>query len=244
MIVVLVGEPGAGKTDQIQSGFPEVVAVIDGEYPRAQNHYAVKKYSRMIEFMQGRVIYTSSGKGYKRGQLDPVATVSVLEQSVDDVLSGLDRYETVAIDGISDIRSWVTAWWIHQYNINNPTKKRRGIKKENLTAWTEINSKVGDDLLFPIINACRDAGINCVLTASMRDEYVTYKDENGEMVSKTTGRRLPDVKDWILHECDTIVTLEYRKPHYYAVCSKSAVGCWEENITNRQLYALLVEKGL
>ncbi|MDP2364363.1 MAG: AAA family ATPase [Ignavibacteria bacterium] len=216
MIIILSGEPGSGKTFQAM-GWEEPILYLDMENrtQKTLDNY----YSDKVITIKKCMAYT---KEYKE---DHVVTLQNFEREI----KGLEEARTVVIDGISDIRDYAaTKWTIRE-------KRKRPM---NPGDWEQINDIVRD-LLFPLINQCRIKEINLVMTAQFKDDYAL--DSEGK--SSKIGR-IPALKDWISYNVDSLITLEYRKPHYRAVCNKSLMGCFEENITSKNLYDILIEKGV
>jgi len=77
------------------------------------------------------------------------------------------------------------------------------------------------------------------MTAQFKDDYAM----NNKGESTKVGR-IPSLKEWMSYNVDTLITLTYQKSKYRAICTKSLVGCWDEDITHKSLYDLLVEKGV
>lgn len=215
-ILIFSGEPGSGKTTQAMN-WEEPILYLDMEN-RSQKTFD-KYYHDKIINIKSCMAYT---KDYKE---DHIATLQNFERE----LKGMNDVRTIVIDGISDIRDYAsTKWAIRE-------KRKRPM---NPGDWEAVNDIVRE-LLFPLINRCRIQGINLIMTAQFKDDYAL--DSEGK--SSKIGR-IPALKDWISYYVDTLITLEYRKPHYKAICTKSIIGCFEENITSKNLYDLLLEKGL
>lgn len=216
MIVILSSEPGMGKTYQC-SGWEEPILYIDMEN-RAQKTLDLYANDKVINFRQC-MAYT---KDYKE---DHVATLTNFRREV----KNLEECSTVVIDGISDIRDYAHTQWAKD------NKRKRAM---NPGDWEQINDIVRE-LLFPLINECRDKGLHLVMTSQYKDDYAL--DSEGK---STKIGRIPALKEWQTYNVDTLITLIYRKPNYYAVCTKSIAGCWEENITGKSLYEVLQLKGI
>ncbi len=104
--------------------------------------------------------------------------------------------------------------------------------------WEQINDMVRD-ILFPLINQCRSLNIHLIMSAQFKDDYAL--DAEGK---STKIGRIPALKEWQTYNVDTLIQLTYAKPHYRAICTKSLVGCWDETITGKNLYEILIEKGV
>ena len=216
MIIILSGEPGSGKTFQAM-GWEEPILYLDMENrtQKTLDNYYMDKIITIKKCM-------AFTKEYKE---DHITTLQNFEKEC----KGIEEATTIVIDGISDIRDYAaTKWAIKE-------KRKRPM---NPGDWEQINDIVRD-LLFPLINQCRIKEINLVMTAQFKDDYAL--DSEGK--SSKIGR-IPALKDWISYNVDSLITMEYRKPHYRAICTKSLVGCFEENITGKSLYDILIEKGV
>lgn len=213
MIVILSGKPGTGKTLQC-GGWEEPILYLDTEN-RAKP--TIDKYH------SDKVIVYKPCMAYKTDyKEDHIATLNNFENEIKNI-----ECSTVVVDGISDLRDYAVTKWC------KVEKRKRPV---NPGDWEQVNDVVRD-LLFPLINKCRAEGVQLVMTAQFKDEYGL--DAEGKSVK--VGE-VPALKEWQKYNVDTLITLEYQKPFYRAICTKSIVGCWEENITGKSLYELLIEK--
>lgn len=135
-------------------------------------------------------------------------------------LKNIKDARTIAIDGIGDLRDMAHTEWC----IKNKRKHAM-----NPGDWEEVNEVVRE-LIFPLINYCRMNDINLVMTAQFKDDY---RDD------KKVGR-IPALKEWMMYNVDTLITLVYDKPKYKAIITKSLVGCYELDITGLSLYDELI----
>lgn len=149
-----------------------------------------------------------------------IATLETFEKE----LKNLKDAATIAVDGIGDLRDMAHTKWC----VKN--KRKHAV---NPGDWEEVNEIVRE-LIFPLINYCRANSINLVFTAQYKDDY---KDD------KKVGR-IPALKEWMMYNTDTLITLETRGKRYWASCNKSLVGIWEKDITDLNLYEVLVEMGV
>ena len=215
MILILSSEPGMGKTYQAM-GFEEPILYLDME--NRANNTVQRYYADKLIDLKPCMQYS---KEFKE---DHVATLNSFEKELK-----LAEYSTIVIDGISEIREYCHTKWAQ---IN---KRKRAATPGD---WELINDMVRE-LLFPLINECRNKGVHLVMTAQFKDDYAL--DSEGK---STKIGRIPALKEWITYMVDVLIILEYKKPQYRAVCTKSLAGCWEENITAKSLYDVLLEKGV
>lgn len=216
MIVILSSEPGMGKTYQC-CGWEEPILYFDMEN-RAKKTISTYYPDAIISHRQC-MAYTDKFKE------DHIKTL----ENFDRELKGLEEASTIVVDGISDLRDYAASKWAKD------NKRKRPM---NPGDWEQINDIVRD-LLFPLINYCRVKDINLVMTAQFKDDYAL--DAEGK---STKIGRIPALKEWLSYNVDTLITLTYQKPQYKAICSKSIVGCFEEIITGRSLYDVLLSKGV
>lgn len=149
-----------------------------------------------------------------------IETLSTLEKE----LKGLEEAATVIIDGIGDLRDMAHTKWC----VKN--KRKHAV---NPGDWEEVNEIVRE-LIFPLINQCRVNNVNLVMTAQFKDDY---KDD------KKVGR-IPSLKEWMMYNVDTLITLIYDKAKYKTVITKSLIGCHELDITDKSLYDELIKLGV
>jgi hypothetical protein len=248
IIILIAGDGGMGKTTQAQK-FSEPIVHLDFEYPRAENTRKSQNPDRLITVMQCRDFYKKSdhAKNIKKGQIDIRTTYELIENTINKVLDNSAEYETIVLDSISDIRSVVSDIWLMDYNANskNKDKKRKSIGKDP-HAWSEINSIVCDELLFPIINTGRMEDKTVILTAKKEDQYKMITLESGREDTAKTGKREIDTQNWLIFEVDVIVDLEAtEKGRYFMTCTKSPKGVIPRiDITDKTVYDVLCEKGV
>ena len=229
MIVIISSEPGYGKTWQAMA-WEEPVLYIDTENPRAEKTQK-KWYANQLVTVVPVLVRTDHVRNYYSSYLE-------LKKQLDAIRSmkSLD-FSTLVIDGISDIRGkYAKAKWFHDH-----PKRVNPLSEE----WTEIN-KTTNEMLEPLIDMANDCGFHLVMTAQFCDLYGRVEkmvDGKVKIMSEKLGRE-PLVEDWQTYGVDTLITLTYQKPHYIAVCDKSLVGCWDENITGKSLYGVLKGKGI
>jgi len=228
MIIILSGEPGSGKTDRSML-FEEPIKILDME--NRDERSRIRNHSDQVIEVIPMLIKNNHIKDYYQSYL-------VLKKTVDTILKSDPEFRTLVVDGISDVRGkYAKAKWFHDH-----PKRKNPMPEE----WTEINDTT-KQILEPLIDIARDENFNLIFTAQFCDEYgkVEKLNDNGKVIitSEKLGRE-PNVEDWQSYNMDTHIILEYRKPYYKAVCIKSIVGCFEENITGKSLYDILIEKGV
>jgi len=230
MIIVLSGEPGTGKSYQSMF-FEEPIVILDMENrvkPIRDKYFK----ERMIDILPLKKYDSKYNEDYHESYL-------ALKEAVQQVVQG-ELPATIVVDGISDIRNnYAMAEWLHRH-----TNRKKATEFD----YAEIN-KITKNILMPLVNLSRDKGCNLVLTAQFTDRYgaVTATNEHGQTITKSgkLGRE-PEYKDYISYEVDALVelTTDRKTKTYKAICTKSIVGLWEEDITGKKLYEVLLEKGL
>lgn len=216
MIVILSSEAGKGKSFQAGT-FEEPIIWIDLEnrVKRTVDAY----YSDKIIDIRQCLVYTTDFKE------DHIKTLENLEKE----LKNIKDATTITLDGIGDIRDMAHTKWC----VKN--KRKHAV---NPGDWEEVNDIVRD-YIFPLINYCRANSINLVMTAQFKDDYAI--DKTGQ--SSKVGR-VPALKEWMMYNTDTLIILEVRNKKYWASCTKSLVGIWEKDITDLNLFDVLLELGV
>ena len=237
MILILSGEPGVGKTLKSMDGFDEKVIVLDLEN-RDENVRARYYNDRLIDVIPIKQINNDFGNDYAASYWELKKQIDIIKKDYDDI-------GTVVVDSISDIRNkYSKIKWLSE----NPNRKNPRMEE-----WTIINNDTAV-LLEPLINMARYGHIdNLIMTAQMKDNYnAGYEQTDKKMVkvSIKDGRK-PATQDWQDYDVDTIINLQHpvkkNKPvlsKFIARCTKSPVGAWEEDVTDKCLYDLLLELGL
>lgn len=232
IIVILSSEPGKGKTWQGMK-FEEPIRILDLENrdTKTKNlHYP----DNLIDIRPLMQII--------KGKRDYYASYLVLKKEIDSIIEGKNNdndFETLIIDGISDIRGkYAKAKWFHDH----PTRKNPRSEE-----WTEINGTT-NGLLEPMVDMAMAGNFHLMMTAQFCDQYgkVTKIIEGKQVVSSEKLGREPGIENWQEYGAETVIQLEYRpnKKQYWAVCTKSYVGCWELDITDKSLYDELVNLGV
>jgi len=228
-IIILASEPGGGKTYHAE-GWEDPILLWDAENPRAQDTKDTWYPEKMIT-----IVPLLQRVNHKRDYYQSYLT---LKKNVDELLKlkSVD-FLTIVVDGISDIRNkYAKAKWFHDHpNRKNPMPEE----------YTEINGTT-NGLLEPLIDMANDCGFNLILTAQFCDRYgEVEKFENGKKIisSEKLGRE-PNYEDWQAYGVNTVIELVYQKPNYKAICTKSIMGCWEETITDKNLFDVLKNKGI
>lgn len=216
MIVILCKEPGQGGSYQIGT-WEEPILWIDME--NRVKRTVDKYYADKLITIKQCLAYT------KDFGEDHIKTLDNLELALKD----LKGFATVGFDGIGDLRDMAHTKWC----IKN--KRKHAV---NPGDWEEVNEVVRE-LLFPLINQCRNQNIHLVMTAQFKDDYiVTAKGESSK------AGRIPSLKEWMTYNVDTLITLKYEKAKYRAICTKSLIKCWDEDVTDMSLFEILQEKGV
>lgn len=236
MIITLSGEPGVGKSYQSML-FEEPVLILDIENrdEKKRARFFKDKLIRVIEIKQ----YDENFKS------DYNYSCQKLYEEIKNIIANHDEISTIVIDGITDVRNKLSrARWLK----NHPKRKN-----PMSTDYREINDTVRK-LIEPLINLARETDTNLILTAQMVGKYGKVKQNlEGQMipVSANIGRK-PASMDSIDFDVDIIINLNHpadRKGRldlntYIATCTKSDIGTWEYDITNTNLYDLLLELNL
>lgn len=237
-MIVLSGEAGVGKTHQ-SFYFSEPIVCLDLEnrnQPTKDKHFPDK-------FIDIKKIK----KHTKKYQEDYLESYNELTKQIDLLLESRN-FETVIVDGISDIRNtyavaeWKRRWQSGYYGRSKPRQK-----PANEGDWGQVNDIVSE-VLFPLVNYCRANSVMLICTAQFTDRYEKVTAiENDEKVTKSakTGR-VPAIKDWVAYNFDTVIELyaDIKTKRYTAVCTKSIAGIWQEDITGKELYKILIDKGI
>ncbi len=246
-IILIGGDGGTGKSYQVLRYFPEPIAYFDMEFPRGKNVFKRHAPERIIELFPCREFYKKSepAKKIKKGQVDVKKSHELLLSSVDTVLDKSNEYQTIVIDGVSDVRSSVADVWLMNCREKNTKCKDRKTIGKDPHAWSEVNKEVENEILFPIINVGRMEDINIVFTAQKEDEYKTINLESGKEDTAKSGKRVINTQNWLTFEMDTTIDLEAtEKGKWYMTCQKSPIGVIpKQDITNKSIYDVLLEKG-
>lgn len=234
MIIILSSEPGCGKTFQAMNGFDETVVVLDLEN-RDEKTRARYYTDRLIEVIPIKQIDDNFANDY-------AASYYELEKQVDIIKNNYSEIGTVVIDGISDIRNkYAKKKWLSE----NPNRKNPRMEE-----WTIINNDTAK-LIEPLINMARYGHIdNLVMTAQMKDNYNAGYEQTERKMIKVSVKdgRVPATQDWQDYDVDIVINLQHPRKKtqvdlskYIAYCTKSPVGAWEDDITSKCLYDLLLE---
>jgi hypothetical protein len=249
-IIIAAGDPGTGKS---RFGFDveELIEFWDIEDKNGDllNEY----YSDKLINHKNLLIFDD---GFKE---DWYATYISLKSEVDNVISlgqqvrsgKLDYigFEWLVIDGISPIRNKIMyAKWIHDHSKAVTGKSSR--KRPNEYEWGAINEYVRE-LLFPLINMVV-AGIipNLLFTAEFTDHYEVidvYDDATNKITKKSVKNgREPAYKDYLGYKGYTLLELDCNSKtgKYSVACTKSLKGVWNEDVTGRSVFDVLLERGL
>lgn len=226
-LIVTAGEPGVGKSTQHVSlckMLPDSIYLC----------MEVKddKLLRMHEINHVKIVQFDHS--YNE---DPVGTLNELEIQIHKIITE-NKYKSVILDGISDIRKFAMKEWIYKDNMLKPNQKpRTTISGENLAAWSAINSRV-TCILEPLINWANIKGTNVFFTAQMKDAYL-----NGNKC----GRQIA-AQDWIEYDVDVRCIMIRDSRGFVAKLTKMpgwSKGGEDEVVIEKDSYLmLLAEKGL
>ena len=242
-IIIAAGNPGTGKS---RFGFDveEPIEFWDIEDKNGDllNEYY---YDKLINH-KNLLIFDD------RFKEDWYATYLSLKSEVDKIISlgqqvragTLDYigFEWLVIDGISPIRNKIMyAKWLHDHS---------GRKRPNEYEWGAINEYVRE-LLFPLINMVV-AGIipNLLFTAEFTDHYEVidvYDDATNKITKKSVKNgREPAYKDYLGYKGYTLLELDCNSKtgKYSVACTKSLKGVWNEDVTGRSVFDVLLARGL
>lgn len=209
-VAIISGREGVGKTTQVlgvAKATPNTVWAVlelkDKEKLKqcASNNFVV------------HTLYSTYPREHKKAMsVDPVATLQYLLDWKDAILH-LDKLpKTIVIDGISDLRDYAISAWIIK---NNEERKaqgkspRKSIGEKNIGAWGEVNQTVRD-ILEPLINLALIEGINLLMTAQFKEEWL-----GGDKVGY-----IPDLKAWMSYPVPCLCSLSREKDIYSLFCYK------------------------
>ena len=186
MILILVAEPGLGKSYQSMQ-FSEEIKMLDLEN---------RNEEKRRRFFDDRLLEVIPVKEYTPEYLDDYYKSYLgLEKSINQLVKNHDNISTIIVDGISDIRNkYAKAKW----HIEHPKRKN-----PMPTEYKEIN----DDtkiMLTPLINLCRIKHIDLVMTAQMKDDYeTTFIESEGKLIKQSSKcGRVAATQDWIDYDVD------------------------------------------
>jgi len=231
-IGILYSEPGNGKTFQsLTTEEPIVCFDMENRVRKKIDKYYPEKAITLYELK----LYDKDYKEDKIGSFDAFTTkVFKLLKLPESELP-----QSVIIDGIGDLRDYSHQKWC---------KVEKRNKAMNPGDWSGVNDLVRD-ALFPLINWARAKNTNLILTAQMKDSYVTI--EKGNQKESAKEGRVPSYKEFCSYNVDYIIELWQPKlkgkivpSQYMATCIKSEVGSWEEDISGRNIWDIFIEKGM
>ncbi len=259
-IILIAGDGGTGKSINAQR-FPEEVAYLDFEYPKGDKCRQSQNPDRILSIFPCREYHgyqsiKSGGQisfkkaeikpGFKKGQVNTESTMKLITSTIQEILDTSERYETIVLDSISDIREIVSEQWLIDYRKKGTKEAGRKTIGKDPSAWSAINKIVCDDILFPIINIGRIENKNIIFTSRMNDEYRVIELESGKQDTAKTGKRVIDTQDWVTFEIDIIAQLESsEKGRYFMTCKKTPKGVLQrQDITGKNVYEVLSEHGV
>ena len=241
-IIMIASEDGHGKTRGICS-FPEEIALLDTEYPKSKQTISAFYADKLITTFPCQVYHTKSdpARGILRGNIDIDKTIDEIYKNIGHILDNYEQYETVVVDGVSDLRRMVAEHWIK----HDP--KHRKVIGDNPSAWSEINDIVKERMLFPLINTARILDKTLILTSKMTDTRTILTGEDGASHSYKTGTKEPDVSEWIGYKMDVKILLSCDKNKQYWINWLRAPTAGlpaRENITDIELYDVFRARGV
>ncbi len=198
IIILLWGMDGTSKSEQILKFEPkENTIILDLEDK-------LRPLAAKLEFPQLNII---NAKQYNDlFDIDGPKTLYEIRDLIQEIkkckLHNKGKFahiETVAMDGISDVRPYAIIEWLEE----NPSRKRPNTPGD----WRQINDKVRD-IIFSLINMGLSTKTNIFLTAQ-----VGYRDD----------KEIPDCKPWVWHNIQHKFKLsrDDTNHRFYAFCEKS-----------------------
>lgn len=232
VIAILYSEAGCGKTYQS----------LTAEEPILEYDMENRVKKKIEKYYPDKLITLLELKKYDAGfNEDKIESFNAFKKETINLIK-LPEGEiprTVIIDGIGDLRDYAHAVW-------GKIEKRK--KAMNPGDWSQVNDLVRD-ALFPLINWSRVHDTNLIMTAQMKDNYTVVENVNGKQSVK--DGRVPSFKEFCQYNVDCIIELwqpkvkgKIKSGSYMATCSKSEVGSWEEDISNKNLWDILIDKGM
>jgi hypothetical protein len=240
-IILLISEDGHGKTRNLCS-FPEEICLLDVD-GKAQKILDAFYKDKLIDRNDCLSFHKKSdvSKGILRGNLDVDETLIKIYSQISLILDCMEDYETIAVDGVSDLKRIVGQHWL----LHDP-KHRKAIG-DNINARAEINNIVKEKMLFPLINTARTLDKTLILTSKMVDSYLQLEGDDGKLHSVKTGTKIPDASDWIGYRMDIKVTLT-RDPvgQYWMYWNRAPADNLpvRENITDKSLFEVMKMRGV
>ncbi len=242
-VIIVAGDAGTGKS---RFGF-------DVEEPIEFWDCENKNEELQKEYYSGKIINRKDLLAYdKRYMEDYYQTYLNLKAEVDRVIDLGHQvesrkkeslgFEWLVIDGISFIRNkCMLAKWLHDH----PNRKQ-----PNEFEYREIN-KDTQLLLFPLVNMTVKKLIpNLLFTAEFKNKYTpteVFDEVRNKIVTKSVkAGREPAYEDYLGYKGYTLLELytDIKTKKYKIVCTKSLKGIWEDDVTGKSVYDVLLERGL
>ena len=205
MVVAIVsGAEGTGKTTQVlgfAQAFPTTMWGIL-ELKDQEKIMALKS----SEFTPEVLYETYPDDHVLRGNDNPFKTLAAVTKWTDTIYMAQPRPQTIVLDGISDLREYAMYAWILADNADRVAKgrqPRKTIGEKNIGAWGEVNTAV-KEIVTPLINLGLKHGINVIMTAQMKDNYI-----GGDIVGSK-----PDIKPFMSYPVPCLFTLSYDETGY------------------------------
>lgn len=228
-LILTSGEPGVGKSTQH--------AAICKFSPNALYLSMEVKDDKLLKWVDVQSVnIIQYNDMYEE---DGVKTLQVLESEIRKIIRD-NKYQTIVIDGISDIRKFAMKEWIFQDNqmrMAAGKQPRSMISGENKGAWAAINSRVVN-ILEPLINWSNIKKTTVMFTAQMKDAYLN---------DQKVGRAIA-AGDWIEFDVDVKCHLHRKDGVFMATFTKmpgwAKVMDDEVPLAKEGYFGLLAERGL
>lgn len=222
MNCLLQGFPGSGKTFSALS-FPEPVYLFLIENREAFYTEVIARYypKRLITIVPCHIRMDPS-KWFT--PTNPVATYKKFKNEFEAL--DFSSVGTIIIDDVALLRKHGGEVWKKENN-----KKAVSVEK----GWGEVNDRIRY-MVIGAMNACTHFGKTCIITTTMRDNYVM---KNGESFKDGF---IPDVISDIPTNIDFQIGIENNNGKYYAKIVKGTFGSMTLDITNKSLYNMLEER--
>lgn len=218
--LILGGLPDAGKTYALiqlaTAGLdPRKSVILSLEYQRTKDCYDTHFAGLPVEIINCMVVNTTTTKEHKRGSLNTVLSYEKFKSELDKIISNIESYYIIGVDGISDLRRYCVDKWIADYNKANPGKTRTKIGKEDLGAWAEVNDEIISDFVEPLQNLA--TSYNCIVCYTAKTKGV-YNKSNIKIGVEV------DIHVKIGHLVSVICELQRDNQSYYVSIVRSIRG--------------------
>ena len=249
-VVIIAGNAGTGKSKTgMEVEEPIEFWDIENKNDKMQKKYYSHKLINRKDLLVFDDTFHEDWYGTYLALKSEVDRIIKLGQQVRSGELNYIGFEWLVIDGISPIRNKIMyAKWIHDHSKAVTGKPSR--KRPNEYEWGAINGYVRD-LLFPLINMVI-AGIipNILFTAEFTDHYEiieVFDESRNKIVKKSViNGRVPAYKDYLGYKGYTLLELDCdsNTGKYSVACTKSLAGVWNEDVTGRSVFDVLLARGL